>query len=297
MLADQTPVDHKKLDKISLWIIIVVSFFIFIGGAMQIRASLFSYDRTVLRQFRDQLAEYQIKQNDQIVAGSSDEAQEIALLQSRDTDGDTLNDFEETYAYGTSAYLTDSDSDGIADNEELTQDTNPSCPEGQECEQERVGGDGTSTDAEKAFSTFKPSDLIKVASGEDGEPDPEEIRKQLIAAGVPEDVVKSTDDETLLKLFNDTVGESGASYNPVVDIKKEAEALKNLSIEEKRNLLVKAGVDTAQVNALTEDQLNQLFDEAIAKALEDQGIPADDTTAPVDEEPIETESQEENNNE
>ncbi len=50
-----------------------------------------------------------------------------------DSDGDTLTDYEEINTYKTSAYLEDSDSDGINDNIEITQGTNPNCPSGETC--------------------------------------------------------------------------------------------------------------------------------------------------------------------
>lgn len=275
MLADQNNIDHKKIDKMSLWIIAVVGFFVVVGGVLQIRSVLFTHDRTLVKAFQEKLASLELKQNDQILADSSDEAQEIALLQARDTDGDSLNDFEETYAYGTSPYLTDSDSDGVSDADELAQETNPNCPQGQDCEQVRVGGDGTTTDAEIAFANFNPSDFITVTEG--GKVDTEAIRKQLIEAGVPADVVNATDDETLVKLFNDTVAQTGGSIPNTTDqVKAEAEALKKLSTQEKRNMLVEAGVSSSDINALTEDQLNELFDEAVTKALESQGISTTD---------------------
>lgn len=282
MLADQNNIDHKKIDKMSLWIIAVVGFFVVIGGVLQIRSVLFTHDRTLVKAFQEKLASLELQQNDQILADSSQEAKEIALLQTRDTDGDSLNDFEETYAYGTSPYLTDSDSDTVSDADELAQQTNPNCPQGQDCEQVRVGGDGTTTDAEAAFSNFKPSDLIKVS--ESGDVDTEEIRKQLIEAGVPEDVVNETDDETLVKLFNETVEQTGGSTtNTIEQVKAEAEALKKLSTQEKRNLLVEAGVNSSDINALTEDQLNQLFDDAVTKALEGQGISTEEDDSSSDE--------------
>ena len=59
---------------------------------------------------------------------NSDEA-----LKTKDTDGDSLSDYEELYVYTTSPYLEDSDSDGISDGEEVRQGKDPNCPEGRNC--------------------------------------------------------------------------------------------------------------------------------------------------------------------
>lgn len=55
-------------------------------------------------------------------------------LQSIDTDHDGLNDYEELNFYITSPYLPDSDSDGIDDKIEVTNHTDPNCPEGKKCQ-------------------------------------------------------------------------------------------------------------------------------------------------------------------
>lgn len=54
-------------------------------------------------------------------------------LQQLDTDNDTLSDFEELEFYNTSPYLPDTDSDGINDNIEIENGTDPLCPEGSDC--------------------------------------------------------------------------------------------------------------------------------------------------------------------
>lgn len=61
-------------------------------------------------------------------ATSSDE-----YLKDRDTDKDTLSDYDEIKVYGTSAFLPDTDGDGIYDALELKNGTNPLCPEGKDC--------------------------------------------------------------------------------------------------------------------------------------------------------------------
>ncbi len=63
----------------------------------------------------------------------ADEQANIAALKIKDTDGDTLTDYDELYVYKTSAYLTDSDSDGFGDKEEVMSGNDPNCPKGKVC--------------------------------------------------------------------------------------------------------------------------------------------------------------------
>ena len=58
---------------------------------------------------------------------------DIEGLKTKDTDGDGLNDYQESYITQTSQYVADSDGDGISDKEEVTRGTNPNCPEGTAC--------------------------------------------------------------------------------------------------------------------------------------------------------------------
>lgn len=51
----------------------------------------------------------------------------------KDTDGDGLNDYDETSTYNTSPYLADSDSDGVDDRQEVETGGDPNCPAGQNC--------------------------------------------------------------------------------------------------------------------------------------------------------------------
>jgi hypothetical protein len=54
-------------------------------------------------------------------------------LKTQDTDGDGLSDWDEKNVYFTSAYLADSDSDGIPDGVEVKNSTDPNCPQGKIC--------------------------------------------------------------------------------------------------------------------------------------------------------------------
>ncbi|MFZ4773196.1 MAG: hypothetical protein ACOYK9_04310, partial [Chlamydiia bacterium] len=62
------------------------------------------------------------------VEQNSDEA-----LKAKDTDGDSLSDYDELNIYGTSPYLEDTDGDGLKDGDEIKNNTDPNCPSGRDC--------------------------------------------------------------------------------------------------------------------------------------------------------------------
>lgn len=64
---------------------------------------------------------------------ASDSTLEAERQRAKDTDRDGLNDYAELNTYKTSPYLSDTDSDGIADAIEIAQGSDPNCPMGQSC--------------------------------------------------------------------------------------------------------------------------------------------------------------------
>jgi len=63
----------------------------------------------------------------------------------RDTDGDGLSDYDEEHRFQTSPYLRDTDGDSSPDNVELALGTNPNCADGQGCATGLIDVSGLST--------------------------------------------------------------------------------------------------------------------------------------------------------
>ncbi|MDO8630597.1 MAG: hypothetical protein Q7R41_08885 [Phycisphaerales bacterium] len=68
------------------------------------------------------------------VTGEEAKAAEIARQKAMDTDGDTVSDYDELKIYGSSPYLTDTDSDGRTDDVEIASNGDPTCATGAACE-------------------------------------------------------------------------------------------------------------------------------------------------------------------
>src|SRR3989339_1853572 len=194
----------KKIDRVSIWAVCITGFLIIIGGVIQLRSYLFIHERTIFADIREQLLQaQQQEENASQLAEGSEESQNLAQLQSQDSDKDGLNDFQEQYVYSTSPYLADSDSDNISDMDEITNGTNPNCPEGTTCQVERTEGTDMATDAERAFADLNTENLLPI--DENGTVDTTALRSKLQEYGVPAETLQGMTDEQLLTLLQQVV--------------------------------------------------------------------------------------------
>lgn len=158
-------------------------------------------------------------------AGSSSESsveeRYLSVLQTRDTDGDGLSDYDEINVYRTSAYLEDTDSDGLSDYEEINGMTaglegmNPTCPKGTDCY-------GLNDNLAQASST-PTAVLPEIASGTPvsfgtdeeeiinsigtGEIDVNILRSMLISNGLKEEDVNQISDDELKAIYLQAVAD------------------------------------------------------------------------------------------
>lgn len=149
------------------------------------------------------------KRTDAFKTPSELEAQRLEEMKSKDTDGDGLNDYEESKVYQTSSYLADSDSDGIDDKTELASGNDPNCPIGKSC--------GALMGALEAQTSFSASSSAELAAQEQAvmeqllNPTPEQIRQLMIQAGVDPKTLQEIDDATLLELYRQSLEEARAN--------------------------------------------------------------------------------------
>ncbi len=153
--------------------------------------------------------------------GSASDAFGEVRMRVLDTDEDGLNDWEELNVYKTSPYLTDSDSDGATDSDEVAQGTDPICPKGRVCgsdiiktledlQQDIVDAAGEAE--EPAVEDFSPESQKALEALESGSiPTAEQIRSLLRDSGIPEDQLAGTSDEDLIQLFQEVAAEQTAA--------------------------------------------------------------------------------------
>lgn len=150
-------------------------------------------------------------------------------LQQIDTDQDGLNNYEEIQFYQTSAYIPDTDSDGIDDKTEIEQGTDPLCPEGDACDRFSASGPASSVSSSSISPLIDtadtPSDIFggAVETVQDTIPeetappqelidlvtsDPNYVRQLLRSSGqISEAELNQFDDQTLLDLAAQLVAE------------------------------------------------------------------------------------------
>ena len=144
-----------------------------------------------------------------------------AKLRVLDTDEDGITDWEELNIHSTSPYLSDSDSDGIDDNVEIAQGTDPNCPIGRVCGSdiietlEQIQQDAALQEQESSQDQIP---LIKEFSQESQEaldalekgsiPTPDQIRSLLRDSGIPKEQLDISSDEELVQLFQEVASQT-----------------------------------------------------------------------------------------
>ncbi|MFH1789788.1 MAG: hypothetical protein ABH832_01845 [bacterium] len=125
--------------------------------------------------------------------------QDQSHLRFRDTDNDAVNDFDELYVYKTSPYLADTDSDGITDGQEINNNSDPLCPQGQSCSNFNANVSIAPTSSSYAISalgepptTTLPLDLNSALS------DPQQVRQLLLSAGMDPSALSAISDVDLM---------------------------------------------------------------------------------------------------
>ncbi|MFH1078008.1 MAG: hypothetical protein V1745_01845 [Patescibacteria group bacterium] len=84
------------------------------------------------------VSEVQFTKAKEAVESITPAAREMAEAKRRDTDGDGISDYDEENILSTSPYLRDTDGDGTPDNAELAMGTNPTCATGDACAALRI---------------------------------------------------------------------------------------------------------------------------------------------------------------
>lgn len=153
-----------------------------------------------------------------------EDANSEAVLKAKDTDQDGLNDFDELAVYKTSPYLEDSDSDGLADGEEVKKGTDPNCPAGRNCATAGTLENASSTPASPINKTDSADDLNNILNQLnsqtiqsppadvqnllEGKADAASLRQALLDAGMDKRILDAMTDKQLLDSYQETLKNS-----------------------------------------------------------------------------------------
>lgn len=210
-IADK--MEHTPARKLTLVLLGILSVGVIVLGFLQIKLRIESpffaqrlvEDKAKIRGPREFFDFFVSEQENQT---------DLTTLQKKDSDQDTLTDYQEIYIYKTSAYNNDSDGDKVSDDQEIALGKDPNCPEGRECD-----GEGFLTDVPVTTTTapqvLDPTQLLlnsqggiealNLLPGEDKTQLKEvfnkltstEIRELLKAQGAPATQVDALSDEEL----------------------------------------------------------------------------------------------------
>ena len=168
-------------------------------------------------QFNNRLSSPFSSSNDnKINAVSNNSSSTTAVdLRNVDTDHDGLSDYDEINIYHTSPYLEDTDSDGIPDNVEVKNGTDPNCPTGKVCN----GADNTAPTASSTATSTSinnvpilslPTDLVSssqqiLQNALDGKADAATLRLLLTSSGADKAMLDQISDEDLMKSYQESL--------------------------------------------------------------------------------------------
>ncbi len=178
-----------------------------------------------------------------------------------DTDKDGLSDLEEKTVYQTSAYVADSDSDGVDDGLEIARGENPLCPIGQTCVKGSTAGNFGQENA--VFSTLGSAQTNAQNSAQSlstTKLKPEEIRKMLVDAGADAQALAKVPDDQLQKIYDETAGSEQFSEQ-----QKIIQAFQGQNPKQLREILLGQGVSKEELNKISDEQLSELFKQALQK--------------------------------
>jgi hypothetical protein len=227
---------------------------------------------------------------------------ELIALQERDTDQDSISDFDELYSYSTSPYLPDTDSDGVPDQDEIAAGTDPNCPAGKTCRDQSVNDNTNAGNTNALTNLFDINANANAADNTNGvvpentivnptldQVSNEELRDVLKKSGVPTETVDNMDDATLRELYAQALAEENASLNVngaaangntnAANVNGgvttntnsttgsvTAEDLQNLSAAEIRQLLIDSGIPADTVSQYDDTTLKSIFVEALSSS-------------------------------
>jgi cbb3-type cytochrome oxidase subunit 3 len=128
----------------------------------------------------------------------------------QDTDNDGLSDYQELNEYGTSPYLEDTDSDGISDKEEIAAGSDPTCPQGQNCQESVIIVATSSAVSEPAPTAGDSSNSSTTADS--AAVSAAELRQFLLENNIiDQETLSQISDEDILASYQQALANSQAS--------------------------------------------------------------------------------------
>jgi hypothetical protein len=248
-------VEKTPMKKFFVFFLILISISAVVLGYMQLKQNI---EGPAMASYLDRKRGELIEKYKTSTTTTEDEL--VSRLKSQDSDLDGLDDWSEINVYATSPYLSDTDNDGLSDKQEITQGTNPNCPEGIDCSAVSTispvaGNEGTNSNIEAVMQTLSDGDLQTLMTYE----------QDLLAGKVTLSQL-GIDNPALQQLFDQMkTAEVSDLGNLNADDKTAAVSdLKQMTPAQLREELIKRGMDKATLDQIDDQTLNQLLDQIIS---------------------------------
>nr|MBD3359318.1 hypothetical protein [Candidatus Buchananbacteria bacterium] len=262
-------IEKTPMEKFFVFFLVLITISAAVLGYLQFKKNieepLYS---SYLREKRGELRQqYQVANTNEATT-----EEETAKLQKQDSDLDGLSDYSEIYLYKTSAYLEDTDGDGLLDKEEIVQGTDPACPEGEECYGPQIT-DEAPTDMENEqfyeqeqenFANTNQMDELGSSDSAVLDSDLLELQTQLLSGEITLEEL-GLNDPQLQEMLDQARELQAQEAEQLSSEEKEPikEELKELSPDEIRQELEQRGIDKSLLEQIDDETLKQLFLETL----------------------------------
>lgn len=147
------------------------------------------------------------------VTSAEKESEEIARQRITDTDSDGISDYDELNIFATSPYIADTDSDGRPDGAEILEGGDPNCALGKTCTSSELLQNGVTAgfleaQAPLAADTEPPS--LEETVGALQQLSIGEVRQLLISSGADQEALDALNDEQVMALYLEALGQASA---------------------------------------------------------------------------------------
>jgi len=247
--------DVRRKQQIYYFSAIAIAFAIFGYSFWQVQNSVTSPFTLAMEHYANSYNNNAVTNNPSNQSAFSDDPNsytqaQLDQMKKTDTDGDGLSDYEETFIYGTSPFLEDTDGDGTLDGVEVKNGTNPLCDESKGICSSMVNGLLNNNSA--VTNSNVPLDETA-------------LRKKLGDIGFNAKDLEKLSAEELQALY-DQAQQASQSANPLQGAQPTptTDNLNSLSAAQVRQLLIDNGGNVNDLNALSDQQLLDIYQKTMS---------------------------------